>query len=456
MASRKKTPDPETVPDEVEIEAKQVKPPTRKVVETKTVTYDAPANEEETPDDEPEFELEEKPRRSKPTLKEEKQKLRDRWAKRGIAPTGNLRISLWRFTNEDDPMSGAQADKAFCSKFVTTESAIDDGIHLDAASKFGPGRYWIMIYLNNQIVDQWEFRIAAGQQMSHVQNGQQMVSMPDPQNPNVIVQMPANQPLPAAIDPLKQMRESFKMMKEMREAMGMIEPQQQQNPQQLSPELQMAGFMLQDADLKKKAIKSLFGTGGGEPEKDILTTVIENVEPIGKAIQGIIQQIFVNIQEVRGNGAASVAQAAFTDNGQVNSQQQEHGQTGEIQAIQEANGQALQGSSESLPQGAIAIRPEDELLAGILDHCKRKMPPKLAADRAMKYAEYIENIAPHQSVFTIIEAFTDNPVAESLALLAMANDEAAEVVAMPHAEAWATQLQAELKKAYEPGGENAA
>jgi len=74
----------------------------------------------------------------------------------------------------------------------------------------------------------------------------------------------------------------------------------------------------------------------------------------------------------------------------------------------------------------------------------------------MKYAEYIENIAPHQSVFTIIEAFTDNPVAESLALLAMANDEAAEVVAMPHAEAWATQLQAELKKAYEPGGENAA
>jgi len=458
MASRKKTPDPEIVPDEVEIEAKQVKPPTRKVVETKTVTYDAPVDEAETPDDEPEFEFEEKPRRSKPTLKEEKQKLRDRWAKRGIAPTGNLRISLWKFTNEDDPMSGAQADKAFCSKFVTTESAIDDGIHLDAASKFGPGRYWIMIYLNNQIVDQWEFRIAAGQ-MGHVQNGQQVVSMPDPQNPGqVIVQMPAGQPLPAPIDPLKQMRESFKMMKEMREAMGMIEPQQQQqNPQQLSPELQMAGFMLQDADLKKKAIKSLFGAGGGEPEKDILTTVIENVEPIGKAIQGIIQQIFVNIQEVRGNGTAQVAQTAMPSSQNQAMGDQHAWPIPEIQenqesvaGIQQDNGNGLAAITNG--QAQTQIRPDDELLTAILDHCKNQSLPRTAADQAMKYADIVERQAPHLSIYTILEYFVDSPIEDALAFLEMRSEKAREIIAMPHAKQWATQLQAELKKAYEPGG----
>lgn len=243
---------------------------------------------------------------------------------------------------------------------------------------------------------QWDCAIAAGQ-MGHVQSGQQVVSMPDPQNPGqVIVQMPAGQPLPPQIDPLKQMRESFKMMKEMREAMGMIEPQsQQQNPQQLSPELQMAGFMLQDADLKKKAIKSLFGAGGGEPEKDILTTVIENVEPIGKAIQGIIQQIFVNIQEVRGNGATQIQQTPLPQDGNAQipaggwNDDQSSAYSIERIPQHQSNGSAL--NSQQIQQGheaqAHAVRPEDELLAGILDHCKRKMPPKLAADRAMKYAE---------------------------------------------------------------------
>lgn len=459
MASRKKKPDPEIVPDDLEIDAKQVKQPTRKVVETKTVTYDAPPDEAEAPEEEPEFEFETTRRRSKPTLKEEKQKLRDRWAKRGIAPTGNLRISLWKFTNEDDPMSGAQADKAFCSKFTTTEDAIDSGIHLEAASKFGPGRYWIMIYLNNQIVDQWEFKIAAGQQMGHIQNGQQVVSMPDPQNPGqVIVQMPAGQPMPPQKtfkQELKEMAETFKLMQELN---GNSQQQQNPAPPQLSVEEQVAVYAMKQPDLVKKAFKSFLGPGGDSEEKSVMTTIIEHAEPIGKAIEGILDKIADRLLGAKQNGAAQMAQTAFQNgNVQIPFHQAEQN-TQAANPFTQENNQMLEGNQSGEMAGLAStqpaqVRPEDELLAGILDHCKRKMPPKLAADRAMKYAEYIEGIAPQQSVFTIIEAFTDNPVAESLALLAMANEEAAEIVKLPHAEMWASQLQAELKKAYEPGGE---
>lgn len=458
MASRKKIPDPDIVPDEVEIEAKPVKQPTRKVVETKTVTYDAPADEAETVDDEPEFEFEEKPKRGKPTLKQEKQKLRDRWAKRGIAPTGNLRISLWKFTNEDDPMSGNQADKAFCSKFVTTESAIDDGIHLDAASKFGPGRYWIMIYLNNQIVDQWEFRIAAGQQTGHIQNGQQMVSVQDPQNPNVIVQMPAQQQQPMA-DPYKDLERSIKLIKSLKELdgpnTGHSEPQTQKSENEM-----LISALANNPKVVETALDGIFKfgkrNGGGEDDvswasvvKELITS--EHGPLVVREFVGGVFNGFKGMFSGGNNGTAQMPQTAFQNHGE-NQVRPTQRQDGENQAIQESNGQALQSHPESLPEGSIAIRPEDELLAGILDHCKRKMPPKLAADRAMKYAEYIEQVAPQQSVFTILESFVDSSVADSLALLAMASEEAAEIIKLPHAEAWATQLQAELKKAYEPGG----
>lgn len=456
MASRKKIPDPEIVPDEIEIDAKQVRQPTRKVVETKTITYDAPAEEAEAPEEDEDFDFEEKPKRSKPTLKQEKQKLRDRWAKRGIAPTGNLRISLWKFTNEDDPMSGNQADKAFCSKFVTTESAIDDGIHLDAASKFGPGRYWIMIYLNNQIVDQWEFRIAAGQQMGQMQNGQQMVSMPDPQNPNVIVQMPANQPQQQS-DPFADLDKSLKFierMERMRQALG-ISPAPVQNPvPPQSPEISVAELLMKDPHHAKKIVGNLIG---GEGEKDLMALAFEHgpalIESLGSAIRNILS-------DFRGsNGTPQMAQTAFQDRRESNNQTVNQGGNNYQQHLSEAGQEGEQGlqasehGSEMQSNGTQqSIRPEDELLAGILDHCKRKMPPKLAADRAMKYAEYVEQVAPHQSIFTILESFVDSPVADSLALLAMTSEEAAEIIKLPHAESWATQLQAELKKAYEPGG----
>jgi len=450
MASRKKIPDPEIVPDGVEIDAKPIKQPTRKVVETKTVTYDAPANEEEPPEEEDDFDFEEKPKRNKPTLKQEKQKLRDRWAKRGIAPTGNLRISLWKFTNEDDPMSGAQADKAYCNKFVTTEDAIDSGIHLEAASKYGPGRYWIMIYLNNQIVDQWEFRVAAGQPMGQVQNGQPMVSMPDPTNPQVTIQMPAGQPVVQKTfkQELKEMAETFELMQKLN---GNHQPQPIAPP--VSPEISVAELLMKDPHHAKKIVGNLMG---GEGEKDLMALAFEHGPALIESLGNVIRNIILDVKG-GSNGTATMAQTTLQNQNlpMENGQQNRHlsgVQEGQESAegFQQGDGIGLEPVGQhQMPQ---SVRPEDELLAGILDHCKRRMPPRMAADRAMKYAEYVERVAPQQSVFTLIEQFTDNPIEESLALFELLSDEAKEILAMPHAKAWATQLQVELKKAYEPGG----
>ena len=119
-----------------------------------------------------------------------------------------------------------------------------------------------------------------------------VVSVPDPQNPGqVIVQMPA-QAQQQYVDPLKQMRDSFKMMKEFREAMGIAEPQSQQpNPAPLTPEMQLASFALQDPDIKKKVVRGLFGSNGESGDKDITELIVTNIEPIGKMLEGILDKV---------------------------------------------------------------------------------------------------------------------------------------------------------------------
>lgn len=460
MASRKKTPnETEIVPDGITVEAKPVnKPPARKVVETKTVTYEQPVDETEEGEIEVEedFDFEEKPKKpKKKTEKELRNALRERLGKSGVLPTSQLRIHVFKFENENDPTSGVTAEKSFCSKFFCNEDGITNGQHLDIAQRYGPGRYLFMVYMNNAIVTSFEERVSAPS-FGQVQNGQS-VAMPDPQNPGqVIVQMPAQQQVQA--DPFGDFDKTLKMferMERMRQSLG-IAPQPIEQPKpELSPEMQLASVLLTDSDMKKKAIKNLFN--GDVGEKDILTTIIENAEPIGQAVQGIIGSIFANLQNIRrSNGQTQMAQTAHANHGESYSSNwpiQDSDTNSPVQAIQESQGQASDNSAQISLERNQAIRPEDELLTGILDHCKRKMPPKLAADRAMKYAEQVEQYAPHQSILVIIEQFVDNPIDESLAFMELLSDEAKEIIAMPHAKQWATQLQSELKKAYEPGGE---
>lgn len=470
MASRKpKTNEAEIVPDEVIVEAKPVnKGPARKVVETKTVTYEQPIDEAKEIKTEDDFDFDDMPKKpKKKTEKELRNALRERLGKSGVLPTSQLRIHVFKFENENDPTSGVQAEKSFCCKFFCNEDGITNGQHLDIAQKYGPGRYFFMVYMNNAIVTSFEERVSAPSFGQVIQNGQP-VAVPDPQNPgHVIVQMPAQQQVQA--DPFADFDKTLKMferMEKMRASLGLTsQPAHVENPQsQLTPEQSLAATLLLDPEVKKKAVRSLLGSSGGDDDvswatvaRDLLTSehgpqvVREFVGGLFNGFRGMFAQNGGN------NGQAQMAQASHVhQNAPMERVGQNepihHAQEGQeaLQGIQQISGVGLESTDGR--QAQQAIRPEDELLARILEHCKNRSLPKTAADQAMKYADLVEQQAPHLSIYTILEYFADSPIEDSLTFLETRSDEAKEILAMPHAKAWATQLQAELKKAYEPGG----
>lgn len=463
MAQRKPKPATELIEDSIPQDAKSVKP-TKKVVETKTITYDAPAEEVEELEieDDESFDLEEKPKRKRNTLKEVKMKLRERWAKKGISPSGNLRISLFKFTNDDDPMSGASADKAYCTKFQTTEEAIDAGIHLEAASKFGPGRYWIIIYLNNQIADQWEFRVAgSAMPVSQIPNGQPVTSFDQSGQPQFTIQMP-NQQQPSPVDPMKVLRESFKIIKEFKEAMGVesINPPSQPQPK-VSEEMQLASFALQDPDIKKKVLKNLFGSNG-DGEKDTLELILNNVEPIGRALQGLVDRVFMNINQMRGdnNGQAAMAPTALQTE-QIPDMQQPDGQIFARQGQSQSNEDISQGTRNGISQPTQFSQdqarqsPEDALLNFVLDQCVRKVPVKIAADRIIKMADAINEHSPAQSIDGYLELFVSVTPEAVLEYVKTSVPNGEQITAMEHSLEWTDELQKALGMFFaQDGGED--
>lgn len=437
MAQRKPKLTTELIEDSIPQDAKPVKP-TRKVVETKTITYDAPAEDveevEEIEDDES-FNPEEKPKRKRNTLKEVKMKLRERWAKKGISPSGNLRISLFKFTNDDDPMSGASADKAYCTKFQTTEEAIDAGIHLEAASKFGPGRYWIIIYLNNQIADQWEFRVAGSTMpVSQIPNGQPLTSFDQSGQPQFTIQMP-NQQHPSSVDPMKTLRESFKIVREFKEAMGLesIIPTAQPQPK-VSEEMQLASFALQDPDIKKKVLKNLFGSNS-DGEKDTLELILNNVEPIGRALQGLVDRVFMNLNQARSSGQMQMVNEV-TQNPEIEQQS--------------AQSQNILGLDRQV--NAQIITPEDALLNFVIEQCVKKVPPKIACDRIIKMADAINEQSPAQSIDGYLELFVSIEPEQAIEYVKNSVQGGEQIAGLDHAIQWTTELQ-ELLRTYFPGDE---
>jgi hypothetical protein len=454
--ARRKPPD-----DEIPITEEPLK---KKVVQAKhTVVYESPVTvpaDESEADDADLLDFEDKPKQRKiKTSKEERDALRAKLSKAGVTPSSGLRVHIFKFDLENDAIGGPGGDKAFCMKFWTNEDAIlNNQQHLDAAQKYGPGRYLFMMYKENKLVTSWEEKIS-GQTMPGTvqQNGQQVFT--DPNNPGVTIQMPANQ----QPDVSKLLRDHLKGVRETAEMMGWTPAGQQQNPQPiLSPEHQLAATLLLDADIKKKAVRSLLGSNG-ESDKDIPTLLIENAEPIGKMLEGILDKIADRFFGANQNGQAQMDQSPLAQqrHSGFGGQQQASWQDGQIQAIQESSGQALESHFETLPQGQVAITPEDELFSRVLNFCKRKTPIKIAAENIVAFANAVEEnppaLAPNgqlvrqypigSSVWPYVEMFVEMPAEKALELAGK------EVAELEWAKTWCEQLQAELKPAVEQGGE---
>lgn len=461
MASRKKTPkEPELITNEIEIDAKPVNVPARKVVETKTITYEEPVNEDEDEDTEDDFiQIENKPSYRK-AAKSERTKAKERWQKRRGATSGLYRIRIDRLPLFDvNGQTGVNAERKFVKMMAScTGKYIDDEEYLEVirgmvqTGQTQPGAFWIQILDSQGIVDQWAEFVDGGQ--AGIVSGVQPVAIADPANPGqVIVQMPQQAQVQA--DPFGDFDKTLKMferMEKMRQSLGLspIQPNPEPQKAELTPEQQLAATLLLDPDVKKKAVKSLLGSNGDSGERDLVTLAIEHgpalIEAAGTAIRNIISDMR------KTNGTAQTLQTPHLSNGYTQDQRQEHGQDGQIQAIQESNGQTLESHSQAVPEAI--LNPEDVLLASILDACKRRIPPKIAAKRAVDYADLIENQAPHLSVYGFVEYFNDGDVDAILPFIEAYNDQAKEVLAMPHAKEWAKHFQAELKAQYEQEGQD--
>lgn len=463
MARKKPTkPNAELVEND---DGQDAKPIGKQVVEAKhTITYNKPIVVDAEPDeesgdddndDDAEFEFEQKPKRKKKTERELRNALRDRLAQKGVTPTSQLRIHIFKFENDNDVISGVQAEKAFCTKIFTSEDGIINGQHLDMAQKFGPGRYLFMVYMNNAIVTSFEERISAPSGMAGASNPQP-VTVPDPANPGqVIVQMPAQQQA-NPIDPFAEFDKTLKMFERFQKVFGGItHPQVEAQPQQpqLTPEQQLASTLLLDPEVKKKAVKSLLGSNGDNGETNTLELVLTHAESIGKAIEGIINGLFTNVQGLRGNnGTTQMAQTPRQRSGHPESQWQDHGQHGQTQEIQATNGQALESHSQGIPE--VSISPEDQLLILVLDQCKRRLPAKIAAMRVLALADAVEQQAPWMSLYPVIEMFIQIEPDAAIAFIEGYSEQAKEIASLPHAKEWTGQLQAELKASYDNGGED--
>ena len=442
MASRKKT-EAELLPPETEDGVKVESKPIKKVVVSRVETFEAPSEDTLKENDE-EFDYDYEPRKKKKTTeKEERDKLRAELTKYGVTPASDLRYSLFRYVDPNSPIAGVQAETESCGRFQITKEGLLNGDHVEKARTFGPGRYFFLVYKSNQLVSSFDARIA---QSVTPQAQPGMMSMPDPTNPNVTIQMPA-QAQQQYVDPLKQMRDSFKMMKEFREAMGIAEPQSQQpNPAPLTPEMQLASFALQDPDIKKKVVRGLFGSNGGESEKDLMGMLIEHapsiIESVGRAAESFIEKWR------QPYGQAQMVTPSLQNHGQIpQSTLQGIGQ------ISEGESQTGQPAGMVQTDSAAAIAPEDALLAFVFDQCKRRVSVRIVANRILAQADWINQNAPIQSIDDFLIAFVEMPIDGALTFVENYSEVGKEVAALEWAKDWCAQLQAELKPAFENGGQ---
>jgi hypothetical protein len=463
--ARKQSPEVEILPPE-----DQPKRTRKKLVEAKhTITYEAPVPVEvedaDNLDDgsvmefDGEIPEEAARKRKRKTAKNERDDLRREMDKYGVAATSSLRLSIEKYRHSDGIDSGTLAEKEFCTKYGCAKDHILNDDYMDVARRFGPGRYWFTLRLDNKIVRMWERQISAAIASSPIV---QHAIPGDPTSPQVIVQMPENgQSQAVPFDPVKQMREqaaAFKLQMEnfklMREAFG--DPVQPQQPAALSDELSLAAVLLKDpANAKRMAQKLL----GDEGEQSLMASLVENGPAIIKAAGDVIRTIIADFAQMRSNG-----------NGQQYPQE----------TIQPANSPATANArhltinpdqsaiaAEAAGNGANAepaIAPERQVLMVLfgesrfsstaeyalnllIEGCANRTPPQVVAERLLDVADTLTEQAPQFGISGYLPLLTAVDAKTALEWLAQNTQNGNAVIRLEHAEQWTSELQAIIKGA---------
>lgn len=459
---RKAVTEPELI--EADHDLNQAKTP-RQVVEAEhTIRFRKPLDvatleteTEEEPEiedfEEPEIEEsdDEQPRRR--TALSFRSKLKKELGDRGIGSDEQLRLRIDRLPYyEVNGNTGINAEKEFVRNIPCAKEFVLNDEYLDEVSKScGPGAYWFTLRHKNTIVKMWHMKISgppppiAPVTAEAGQAGTQVIYQPAPNQAQQLV---------AVQDPLAQMRQAFKLVREFRDDLGLVMPQQsepaQTPPPPTDPKIAALQLIAENPDVMEKIgsglTKIMLGSKSGD-DSDPWAEVAKEAIRSGQAPQivaTLIREFMAPFRNLWGNnnGQTQMAQT------QVQNHQANQGaQVSPIQDQQEGtNGdqqnEAGRFRSTELPQGVQTapevseqIAPEDELIYALIAAMERQA----STEEARNIINVICFKAPwvRESIDELINRSTD----EVLALLTAYHPPVAE---MAHAREWLDALIAAL------------
>jgi hypothetical protein len=472
MARPRKTLKPEIMPPGSD-------QPKTKIVNAKhKIEYDAPVTVpveiEESPEDDLIFDIDPaedaERRRKRKTAKDEREDLRRDMDKIGVAPMTRLRLTIEKYIHGDSLDAGVTGDKAYCTKYTVTKDHILSDDFLDVARKYGPGRYWFTLRLDNKVVRQWDRMIDSPQ------SGQvmQRVNPDDPTSPQISIHMPENGAAPLASDPFKEAEKALSLVEKYNKAFGRLQPEQNNTPQRSEDEI-LAGALLSQPAMVENVVGSLvkrFGKGSGGADDDpSWTGVAMEAIKTGQAttiIQTIIREIVAPFRNWgNNNGQTQMGQAPLQNHGAEN-QNQSNQSPAHVHAIQDAQTQP-QGATDMAQAGAHTngdgqqqVTPEQQALTLVVEHCQRKFPPRLTFQELIQMEQRLDLLLNQHAMQTgqlignritgYLDLLANTPVDDVLAFVkTLPNGE--QVASLPHAKAWTEDLQKLIKESQTEGDE---
>jgi hypothetical protein len=396
----------------------------KKLVEAEhTIKYSAPVPvtveddpTEDNPEEDFDFVEEEKARRRKKTAKDERDDLRREMDKLGVASVSRLKLSIDKYRNSDSDESGTLAEKDYCEKYPVTKEHILNDDYMAVARKYGAGRYWFTLRMDNKIVRQWERQV--NQALTPSGPVIQHVNPADPTSPQVIIQSTNGdgqqyQP-PSMRDIMKGQKEALKehleMTKLMREAYGFTPEQQQQESK--SEEEIIAGAIIKQPAVIESVVESIIKRVGGKGGNDdgelsvtsVLMKAVENnqlassIQAFGNVALAIVDRIFPKWGQ--NNGQAQVATPPLQTTGPADSQGATDGRTVVAQEIAQSNQSLQPASGEVDQQGGMLPAAQDpyaQMLTGVITTLINNGPVEDAVKRvdgfllmAPQYTEAID------------------------------------------------------------------
>lgn len=446
----------------------------KKLVEAEhTIKYSAPVPvtvETDPEEDDQVFEddpIDVEKKRKRKTAKTERDELRKKLMNHGVTAASTLKLIIERYVHSDGPDSGTTAEKSHCTKYGCDEAHVLNQDYMDVAAKWGAGRYWFTLYKDGTIVSQWEKRLEPSRQTPIIQR----VNPNDPNSPQVIVQMPegmgAQQPV-SVIDPIKQMRETAKMYRELKEA---FEPNGVQHSQQPKDEDEViANAIIKHPAVIETVVESIVkrvgGKSGGDSDAPWFADIIKDSITTGQlapTVQGVVKALFPNglfgglFPGGQNNGQAQMAQTQFSQSQPPGAETNNHPQAGQetlagnqssLQPATITDGQSDSANTQTTQQ----ITPEQHALSRLIQNCQRNVPVQVAYQQLVSYADAIEEQAPDYSIYGYIDllgSMTTDQVLEFVKALPRGET----VIALPHCREWCEGLQKLIQESQEGGEE---